>query len=166
MVESPTARPSTGVTPRVAADLTTSQLRYLILARLPPAVAVEAWGVDRAALLDLASRNGLTNLSAADVEEVGPATTSNAGKEARRDMERRLALSRSSRQRSQSVAWKFPLQMLVVLILCLVRSTTLKQWLGVTPPPLPICPTPQWWHTPLPWLRPGAKGECAVLRKM
>ena len=81
-------------------------------------------------------------------------------------MERRLALSRSSRQRSQSVAWKFPLQMLVVLILCLVRSTTLKQWLGVTPPPLPICPTPQWWHTPLPWLRPGAKGECAVLRKM
>ena len=150
-------------TPRVAADLTTSQLRYLILARLPPTVAVEAWGVDRAALLALAEANGLTRLSAADVEEVGPATTSHAGKDARREMERRLALSRSSRHRSQN--WKFPLQMVVVLLLCMVKSSSLKQWLGLSPPPLPVCPKPQWWHTPLPWMRPGAKGECAVLRK-
>ena len=80
--------------PRVVGDLSTSQLRFLLLSKLPPQVGVEAWGADRNTLLEMASENGVQQLSKADIEEVGTVREIRGagGGAAQRDMERRLQI--------------------------------------------------------------------------
>ena len=50
------AADSTTPVPRVVTDLSTDQLRHLLLAKLPPSVGVDAWGATRAELLEMESR--------------------------------------------------------------------------------------------------------------
>lgn len=155
-------------TPRTVDDLTVSQLRYLILAKLPPTVGVEAWGLDHEGLLELAKENGMTKLSAEDIEEVGDAAEDppkKSKKSPASDMERRLGRVRDARQMEQQRhQYKMTAQTLFIVVLTLVngnRFFPIKQWLGLAPPPPPPCAPPQWWQL-LPSMKPGANGECTV----
>ena len=44
-------------------ELTTSQLRHLLLTRLPMSTGVDCWGADRATLLEMAAAHGLHELT-------------------------------------------------------------------------------------------------------
>ena len=60
----------------MVSELTDQQLRHLLIAKLNPTAGVEAWGADRATMLEMAQEHGIENLSKADLEEVGPAVRS------------------------------------------------------------------------------------------
>ena len=67
------------------------------------------------------------------------------------------------RREASRGSWKFSAQMILVSVLALVHTSRFqgaKEWLGLAPPPLPACPPPKWWQRALPWLKPGAQGEC------
>ena len=159
--------------PQHVRDLNTSQLRYLLLAKLPPGVGVVAWGADHAELLELAAENGVSTLTEEDIEEVGPAgdDVKQAGRSASVDMERRLKRARVKRELERNSSnWKFSAQMILITLLALVQAGKLqsvKAWLGMAPPALPTCEPPTVWQSTLPFLfdQPGAQGECVVRQR-
>ena len=81
-------------------------MRVLLLAKLHPTQGVEVFGASRQDLLDMAKENGLHELSAADIEELGPATKTHAGRDATREMDQRLARQRAARKVRNDAAWK------------------------------------------------------------
>ena len=149
-------------TPRVFSDLTTSQMRHLLLAKLPPAAGVHCWGADRAALIAIAEKHGVRKLSQEDVEEVGPAdfaldTGTHGGASASRA---RAARTTNAAVFGNAGVWKMYAQIFITTIAVLLhggRLVSVKQWLGLAPPLPPPCPSPTWWQRAVPWApNPGA----------
>ena len=156
--------------PRVIGDLTTSQMRHLLLAKLPPAAGVHCWGADRAALIAIAENHGVHGLSKEDVEEVGPAELALENR-----IRGRAGAGRArSVRRANSAAnglYKMYAQVFIATIAVLLHGgsftvvASAKQWLGLAPPLPPPCPPPTWWQRTMPWAQtPGADGECTVAR--
>ena len=146
-----------GRPPRVASDLTTPQLRHLLIAKLPATVGVEAWGADRETLLEIAQENGVHYLSMADIDEVGPADSMlNAAITEDITARRRARARKVQRHPSAGTQWKLYAQLMIIVIMTFIQSGRIpgvKQWLGLAPPPLPPCPPVRWWQHTLPFLK-------------
>ena len=150
----------------MVSELSTKQLRHLVLAKLPPVVSVEAWGADRAALLQICADANMYTVSKADLEEVGPAERSASTVSMERGFSQKIQVAKANRSATGlSPTFKLYAQIALCCALILVQSgrlLRLQEWMGLKSP-LPACPKPQWWQAPLPssW-RPGAAGECRL----
>lgn len=146
---------------RTVSDLSTLQLRDFLLTRLHATAAVDAWGADREGLLEIAAENGFHELTPSDLEEIGPpmeraSSTSSSRRRSEREAQQRVARFRAERQLEQRNSQrKLLAQVVVCVVVALIQASRQR---GA--PPLPPCPEPRWWQRPVPWLRPGAKGEC------
>ena len=139
------------------ADLSTSQLRHLLLTKLHPQRGVEAWGANHATLLEIAADNGIHRLSSSDLEEVGPADRPAARKHERR-IANDFARARATRRTGAGAPSRSLSSQLVMLIIVVVLQgrrllyspggTAIVEWLGYAPPP---CPPRPWWGRFLPF---------------
>ena len=145
-------------TAKYFSELTTSQLRHLLLTRLPMSTGVDCWGADRATLLEMAAAHGLHELTYADREEIGPCPEADtSGKSAARDMEKRISRMRTRRQvDNRGFEWKLYAQMFIGIAVVLLQGGRWKVLLGIDV--RPTCEEPRWYQ----WSKPGANGECTV----
>jgi hypothetical protein len=116
-------------------DLPTSQLRHLLLTRLHANVGVEAWGADRNRLLEIATDNGLHELSPRDLEEIGPIqpATARTERDPEREMRKRLARSQAAARRveQRNAHLKLVAQVVLACVLAMMHGGRLqraKEW--------------------------------------
>jgi hypothetical protein len=142
------------------ADLSDDQLRHLILVKLSADEGVNAWGANRAELMELASKNGIWRLNQEDLQEVGPAEENQDTARFRKQLKSQMRARKERQQVGLSYSAKMYIQLLLLMVYVLVQREwiPLKRWLGRGQPQ---CPAPQWWQWSLPArFQPGSMGEC------
>ena len=148
-------------------DLSTPQLRHLLLAKLHPSAGVAAFGADRHELLSLAAEHEVHTLSPADVDEVASNPRVQPAIEAfHRDQERRYRRTRPVlRDDAANSRTVLSGQLLVLLFIAFAQAfrrtsagVVVMRWVGFES--LPPCPPPSWSQRLGISNMPGSNGEC------